>query len=224
MRKTLISALAASSLTVGIAATAAQAGGSDPATPPTTIPGLDGIGIPGLDPEQAQCFIDGVSTVDMSDLDSAMDLLTQCGIDPMDLLAAADPGTDTAVDPVVGTETSEVGKAELDPVAVAAVLDALGVDATSLECIDNGLAASAPGDDDAALGVLQACGLSLSDLLGAIVGLGDTASGEPSTPPTPPASLVEGSTDTIAADNALVAQVQEMLAQQGVEQIGRAHV
>ena len=92
MRSTLItSVLAASVLSVGFAATAGatESGDGGEIATPTTVPfNLDSLG---LTPEQMTCLMGSATNVDLQDMTAIMDLMTQCGINPMDLVAGATP-------------------------------------------------------------------------------------------------------------------------------------
>lgn len=216
MRKSLItSTIAASVLTVGFAAGAGQAAGSDPAAPPDTIPGMDLLSGLGLDPEQTQCLVDNAASLDLEDMNAIMSLMTTCGIDPMALVA----GGATVPEPAVGTEITVTGDdATLDPAAAAAVLVMLGVEPTGAQCIADGLlAADAPGTDEDSLLVLQDCGLTLNDLLAGVIALNELAAGSAVEPPSTEAGAPTTAGEGLASDNPMVAQMQEMLAQQGIE-------
>ena len=225
MRRTLIfSALAASALTVGLAATVAQAGGGrDPAVTPTTVPAipeLEDLSNLGITPEQSQCLIDNATATDTSDLNALLALMTQCGIDPMDIAGGLDPSVEP-LDPAVITESTKpgesVGTEQVDPVSVASVLAGLGLDQIDLQCIEDGLTTAVPGDDNAALTMLQGCGLTLSGLLAGLAGLDDTV-GAVDVPTVP--SVGSPTTVGIAAGSqgAIVEQIQQMLIDQyGIE-------
>jgi len=225
MRTSLItSVIAASVLTVGLAGGVVQAGNSDPAAPPDTIPGMDMLSGLGLTPEQTQCLVDSAGDLDLEDMNAIMGLMTECGIDPMALVA----GGATTPEPVVGTETSVVDDAAaIDPDTAAAVLTMLGVDPTSAQCIADGLlAADAGGTDEDSLLLLQDCGLTLNDLLAGVVALNELAAGSADATATtevgaPTLSTEVGSPTTagegIASDNPMVTQIQDMLSQQGIE-------
>ena len=195
MRSTLItSVLAASVLSVGFAATAGAtepgAGGGDVASP-TTVPfNLDALG---LTPEQMECLFGSASNPDMQDMTAIMDLMAQCGINPMDLTAGATaptvPGVPTTVFSAV--PTMPVPGGPVDPAAAAAVLLMLGVDPTIAQCIEAGLSAAIPpGDDNEALAILQTCGLTLNGLLTGIVAANAAAAA--SSVPTVPGLTVPG--------------------------------
>ena len=215
MRKSLItSAIAASVLTVGLAASAVQAGGNDPGTaPPDTIPGMDMLSGLGLDAEQTQCLTDNAADLDLNDMNAIMGLMTECGIDPMSLVAP----TGSTPDSEGGTETTVAGDDTVDPAAAVAVLAMFGVDPTAAQCIEDGLTSS-PATDEDALAVLQGCDLSLTDLLTGFVGLNSLAGGAEADASTPPDdSAPAGTGEAVASDNPMVGQIQDMLAQQDIE-------
>lgn len=224
MRRTLIlSATAAAAVVgvgVGFVASAAQAIGGTVATPSTTtvaLPALPGLDELGITPEQTECLLGSASSIDLSDATSMLEIFGECGIDLMGIAVGAE---DTAPDPVVETvvvaDTSlpdAPSGGDLDPAAVTAVLAALGVDTLDLQCIDEGLSTAGPADDEGALEVLRGCGLSLADLLAAMVGLDDAdGATDGSTTPSNTASAV----DTGSASE-IVDQIQQMLAGQGIE-------
>lgn len=217
MRKiVLLPAIAASALAFGFAG-ATQVSGSGPAAPPTTIPGLDQLATMGLTPEQTQCLVDNSSGIDMSDMNAIMGLMTDCGINPMDLLGA----TDTASDVVAVTETAPTentsGAGELDQATVTAILGLLGVDPTSLQCIEDGLSSAVPDDDNAALTVLQGCGLALTDVLAGLVSVNDVASvGD--LPTTPSVEGPDATGTGVGSSSGIVEQLQQLLRDQyGIE-------
>jgi hypothetical protein len=177
MRSTLItSVLAASVLSVGFAATAgaAESGDGGEIASPTTVPfNLDSLG---LTPEQMSCLMGSATNVDLQDMTAIMDLMTQCGINPMDLVTGATPTVPDVATSVLGAVTTVPGA--LDPVAASAVLAMLGVDPAIATCIEDGLLADiSPGDDNEALAILQSCGLTLNGLLTGLVAVNSAAAG-----------------------------------------------
>ena len=170
MRKTLILAPLA---LVGFAAGAAGVTHADSATPaatPTTIPGIP---VPDLEsimevltPEQLSCIVQNMGSMDASaDPAAALSALTDCGVSMDQLLQI------TTGEPVTGPVTpasSAVPGGAPDAATIAAVLGLLGLDATELSCLSASLAVP-PVDDAGALAVLQACQISLAELLGGIV-------------------------------------------------------
>lgn len=219
MRTTVISILAASTLAVGFAAAASAAGGTAVAVPSTIpgLPGLDGLDGLGVTPEQTQCLLENADGIDLNDLSSMLDLFTQCDFNPTDLLTVTPTDLDPVVASIAVTEASSsesVPSGGLDPVAVSAVLDALGLDAATLGCIDDGLSADVP-DDEGPLGVLQGCGLSLGQLLAGAVGLSGEMAGAADIPTTE-AGPPSDPTDT-ESELAIVMQIQRLLTDQGIE-------
>ena len=177
MRSTLItSVLAASVLSVGFAATAGatESGDGGEIATPTTVPfNLDSLG---LTPEQMTCLMGSATNVDLQDMTAIMDLMTQCGINPMDLVTGATPTVPGVATTVFGAVPTVPGA--VDPVAAAAVLAMLGVDPATAKCIEDGLlSAISPGDDNEALAILQGCGLTLNGLLTGLVAVNAAAAG-----------------------------------------------
>jgi len=171
MRSTLItSVLAASVLSFGFAATAGATESDDgrEVATPTTVPfNLDALG---LTPEQMECLFGSATSPDMQDTAAIMDLMVQCGINPMDLTAGVTAPTVPGVPTTVFSAVPTVPVGPVDPAAAAAVLLMLGVDPTIAQCIEAGLSSAiSPGDDNEALAILQTCGLTLNGLLTGIV-------------------------------------------------------
>ena len=214
MRKSLItSAIAASVLTVGFAANSVQAG-TDAAAPPDTIPGMDMLSGMGLTPDQTQCLVSSAGDLDLNDMNAVMGLMTECGIDPMSLVA----GGATTSEPAVGTETTTGDETALDPAAAAAVLVMLGVDPVAAQCIEDGLlAADAAGTDEDSLLVLQDCGLTLNELLAGVVALNELAGGAADAPDSSDVAAPTVAGEGLVTDNPMVGQIQDMLSQQGIE-------
>ncbi len=217
MRRSLItSVIAASVLTVGLAGGVVQAGNRDQAAPPDTVPGMEMLTGLGLTPEQTQCLVDSAGDLDVEGMNAIMGLMTECGIDPMALVAGGAP----TPEPAVGTETSVLDDAAaIDPDTAAAVLTMLGLDQTSTQCIANGLlAADAAGpDEEDSLLLLQDCGLTLDDLLAGVVALSELAGSADSPATTEVVGAPTTAGEGIASDNPMVTQIQDMLSQQGIE-------
>ena len=157
--------------------------------------------------------------VDLNDMTAIMNLMTQCGIDPLALGTGVGtptvptPGVATTLVPVTGT-----GTATIDPADAASIMLMLGVDPTAAQCIESGLlAATSPGDDNEALTILQSCGLTLNDLLIGVLAVNDLAAGTGVTPTLPVASGVP-TTAGVAVDNPLVQQLIDLVRDQyGIE-------
>jgi hypothetical protein len=209
MRSTLItSILAASVLSVGFAATAgaAESGEGGEIATPTTVPfNLDSLG---LTPDQMSCLMGSATNVDLQDMTAIMNLMTQCGINPMDIATAATPTVPGVATTVLSAVPTVPGA--LDPAAAAAVLAMLGVDPATAKCIENGLlAAISPGDENEALAIVQTCGLTLNGLLTGLVAVNAAAAGAtlPAVPTVPgvpttlsgatPGPLVQQLIDTV---------------------------
>lgn len=207
MRRSLIAiAATASALSIGLAGGLAGASGH-PDSPPPTDPSFDLDEVMSqLGPEQLGCLITNIGALDTNDLSGIMDLMSQCGIDLMDLVSG-----DSGAEPGVVTETAPPVPLTGALESAAAVLAVLGVDATSAQCIEDGLfAAASPGDDNEALAILQSCGLTLNDLLIGIVAVNDAASGASSDVFGPDDTAMSTESD-IASDNPFVAELQQML-------------
>lgn len=211
MRSCLItSVLAASVLSVGFAATAgaAESGDGGEVASPTTVPfNLDALG---LTPEQMNCLLSNATNPDMQDMTAMMDLMAQCGINPMDLVSGATaptaPGSPTTVLDAVPAVPGAV-----DPAAAAAVLAMLGVDPEAADCIEAELLAADPlGDDNEALAILKACGLTLDDLLAGLVTANAAAAGASVTPTLPGVPTVPG-VPTTASGEAPGPLVQQLI-------------
>jgi hypothetical protein len=191
MRTTLItSVLAASVLTLGVAATAgaSESGAGGQVATPTTVPfNLDSLN---LTPEQMDCLFANSGNTDLQDMTAIMDLMTQCGINPLDLVSGATTPTVPGIPTTSPGAVPTVPGGTLDPTAAASVLAMLGVDPSLAQCIQAGLAAAvSPGDDNEALVILQSCGLTLNELLAGLVAVNTLASGAntviPSVPTVP---------------------------------------
>jgi hypothetical protein len=218
MRSTLItSVLAASVLSVGFAATAgaAESGDGGSVATPTTVPfNLDALG---LTPEQMDCLLASAANPDLSDMTAMMELMAQCGIDPMSLGAGVTTPTVPGVPTIPGVPTTlplvvpTVPVGPLDPAAAAAVLLMLGVDPTTAQCIETGLSAAiSPGDDDEALAILQTCGLTLNGLLTGIVAANAAASA-PVLPTIPGVPTTVAGVPTTASGEAPGPIVQQLI-------------
>lgn len=212
MRRKLIATSFSVAALVGVAGGVAFASDADPAAaPPTTTP-IDDMGDIfgdlGITSEQGQCLLDSMSEVDLSDMSAMMTLIEQCGI-TMDQLLNMDPSVlDGEADPSAPTSAGEPTPGAIDPAAAQAVLELLGVESADIACISDGLATAAPGDDNAALTVLQGCGLSLSELLGGLVavdavivagGTVSTIAGAPGTEDATSTGMVDMLQDQLAA-------------------------
>jgi hypothetical protein len=227
MRSTLItSVLAASVLSFGVAATAgaAESGDGGEVASPTTVPfNLDALG---LTPEQMECLLGSASNPDLQDMTAMMDLMAQCGINPMDLTAGVTAPTLPGVPTTVFSAVPTVPGGPVDPAAAAAVLLMLGVDPTTAQCLADGLSAAiSPGDDNEALAILKACGLTLNGLLTGIVaanaaaatsplptvpGLPTTVAGVPTTASgAAPGPIVQQLIDTVQAQYGITLTVEQ---------------
>src|SRR6478735_7474809 len=217
MRKTFLSAVVAVSvLGMGITAGSLQAANdtstSPKATPTTTNP-LDLLTSLGLTNEQIGCLVANGANLDSEDMGQVMQLMTTCGIDLMDLMAVAESGGitgDTAV-AVAGVPTTG---------SASSVLDQLGLTQTVLSCVAAGLPNTTAGDDDAALKLLQSCGVSLDSLLVAALSIA-SAEGTSVTPGVPTTLAVApvtvaGTATTLGTDNGLVDLLQQQLTSMGI--------
>ena len=215
MRTTLISsAIAISVASVGFAAAAGasgpreedSAGQAAVAAAPTTVP-FD-LGSLGLTPEQLTCLTSNVGAIDLNDMTSIMTLMTQCGINPLDLVTG---GTSPTL-PAVGTETSVPGAAA----DLAGILKTMGIDEVSADCIENGLLGATSLGDTEALGILQSCGLTLSDLLTGVVAINEmVVSGSV---PTPTLAAVPTTASGVTTASPLVQQLIDSIREQyGIE-------
>lgn len=211
MRKPAIfTAIAAASLVFGASAGVLQASDSatEPGAVPTTIPGLDGLAEMGLTPEQSACLVANAGSLDMNDMNSVMTIMTQCGIQLDDLMGS---GTETNNDLTTPTVDAP---AVVDPATAQAVIANIGLTPADLTCLDNGLDPM-PVDDQAALVVMQNCGLSLTGLM---IGLVITGAGGQPEPidPTPTVSAVPTTVGVGTGGNTLVDMLQQQLAAQGI--------
>jgi hypothetical protein len=227
MRKTLIASSLAALTLAGLAGGAAYAteSGASPATPTSIVPGLDIFADMGLTPEQGDCLVANIGSVDINDMTALMELMTQCGISTEQLLEIGQTATESSLPAV--TETSALEEApppaELDPVTVAAVFALLGLDQTAVDCLVAEAEAVAPADDATAEGVFVTCGVGPLQILEAIVAL-DAQAGVVDVPAdtstvtiAPPATVdVVGSEPTATSGNAMVDLLLEQLAAQGI--------
>lgn len=220
MRKALIASTFAAAGLIAVAGGVAVADDTDrdpaPASP-TTMPGGDIFSSLGLTPEQGQCLVDNMSGVDLNDITAMTELISECGI-TMDQLADISMD-DLNLSDVPGVPTSSddsIEPSDEEPVAVVDVLAAIGLEAADLECIESGLAdaTAAPGDETAALELLETCDVSLIELLQGLVTL--DADGPTEGPATTGSDDVVTS-EAATSENPMVAQLQEMLAQQGID-------
>lgn len=213
MRKSAIfTALAAAGLVIGASAGALQAGdsASEPGAVPTTNPGLDGLAEMGLTPEQSACLVANAGSLDMNDMNSVMTIMTQCGIQLDDLTGA---GTDTGTNNDLTTPT--VGApAVVDPAMAQVVIANIGLTSADLACLDNGLDPM-PADDQAALAVMQNCGLSLTGLLIGLVLTGAGGQPEP-IDPTPTIAAAPTTVAQVSTGDPMVDFLQQQLASQGI--------
>ena len=223
MRKTFLSAVVAVSvLGMGITAGSLQAANdtstSPKATPTTTNP-LDLLTSLGLTNEQIGCLVANGATLDSEDMGQVMQLMTTCGIDLMDLMAVAESGGITG-DTAVGAPTTVAVAGVPTTGSASSVLDQLGLTQTVLSCVVTGLPNTTAGDDDAALKLLQSCGVSLDSLLVAALSIA-SAEGTSVTPGVPTTLAgapvtVAGTATTLGTDNGLVDLLQQQLTSMGI--------
>jgi hypothetical protein len=180
MRNTVI----ASSLIVvalgGLAGGVASASdsGAAPAAPSTTLPGMDVFTELGLTPEQGQCLVDNIGSVDMEDMTALFDVMTQCGITMDQLLQIGQSTADTLPGaPEASAPVAPVVSVAIDPAAATAALDQLGLDPVALECLATASTPSAPADDASAETIFQACGVGPLQVLEGILALHAAAGG-----------------------------------------------
>ncbi len=171
MRKTLIASSLAALAIGGLAGGAAFAAESDgsPATPSTLPPGLDVLADMGLTPEQADCLVANVGTIDINDTAALSDLMTQCGVT---FAVTAETTVESIEEPVTSGDTSTPD--DIDAATASAVLVLLGLDQTAVDCLVSG-SIGAPLDDAAAEQVFVACGVGPAQVLEAIVALNTLA-------------------------------------------------
>ena len=171
-------ALAATVLGLGGLAGFAGSAAASPPDEPIDIGAILDI----LTPEQFTCIAQEMMSVAEEDLGAVMGVMEECGVTLDQLLEVATgqatveesaPATgQTAVEEATpattapGTGTPLTGEPDAD--TITAVLEHFGIGSDDLTCIADGLAAATPGDDNAALLVLQECGLSLSTILEAM--------------------------------------------------------
>jgi hypothetical protein len=211
MRKRLLSTvLAASALAVGMSAGALHA--SDPATPdpantPTTTNPLDFLTSLGLTNEQIGCLVTNGADLDSEDISQVLDLMSQCGIDLMDVMTHMGDSGET---------TTTAAASALDPADVLAVLAMLGITPPDAECVATGIQTTAGSDDEAALIVLQGCGISLDTLLRALVQVNAQASGAKPEDATTPTAVAVPTTAVAPSGEPMVDLIQQMLADMGI--------
>jgi hypothetical protein len=216
MRRTVIATSLAVVSLAGLAGGVAYAtdSGASPAAPTTTaVVGLDVFSDLGLTPEQAQCLVSSLGTVDVNDMGAMTDLMTQCGITMDQLLQIGEQTGSTLPGEITTSVAGAVPTSEIDAEAAAAVLALFGLDKTAVDCLV-GQAATLPPDDDAAAEVaFITCGVGPAQILAGIVAL-DAAAGD----------VVADTTDTSVAGappsttgNAMLDLLLQQLAAQGID-------
>ena len=209
MRRTLIaSSLAALASAASPAELCSPPSLTDrPATPTTLAPGLDIFADMGLTPEQGDCLVANVGTVDINDITALMDLMTQCGISADQL---AQIGSQSATTEPGIAEPATTEPVDIDAATASAVLALLGLDQTAVDCLVSG-SIGAPLDDAAAEQVFVGCGVGPAQVLEAIVALNTLAA----------AAEVDTVTDVldsappVTSGNAMVDMLHQQLAAQG---------
>jgi hypothetical protein len=214
MRKTLIASSLAALAIVGLAGGAAFAAESDgsPATPTTLAPGMDIFADMGLTPEQGDCLVANVGSVDINDMTALMELMTECGISA-DQLAEIGSATATTAPATDSSTTAASLPTDIDPATASAVLTLLGLDQTAVDCLVSG-SIGAPLDDAAAEQVFVGCGVGPAQVLEAIVAL-NTLAGAVG-PVEPVVDVVATSGPAVTSGNAMVDLLLEQLAAQGI--------
>jgi hypothetical protein len=225
MRNTVI----ASSLVVvalgGLAGGVASASdsGASPAAPSTTLPGMDVFTDLGLTPEQGQCLVDNIGSVDTDDMTALFDVMTQCGITMDQLLQIGEASATTL--PAVSAPSAPavaVSSIAIDPASAAAALDQLGLDPVALECLAAASTPSAPADDAAAELIFEACGVGPLQVLEGILALHTAVGGGTTattiTPTTLTATTLSVATPATVTEtgNAMVDILLQQLAAQGI--------
>lgn len=208
----ILTALAVSGLVIGASAGVLQAGdsASEPGAVPTTTPGMVDLGGISLTPEQSACLVSNAGSLDMNDMNSVMVIMTQCGIQLDDLLAG---GTDTGTNNDL-TASTLGAPGIVDPAMAQTVIANIGLTPADLTCLDTGLDPM-PADDQAALAVMQNCGLSLTGLMIGLVITGAGGQGAP-VDPTPTIAGVPTSVAQVSTGNPMVDLLQQELANQGI--------
>jgi hypothetical protein len=215
MRRTLIaSSLAALSLGVlaGGAAFASESDGS-PATPTTLAPGLDIFADMGLTPEQGDCLVANVGSVDINDITALMELMTECGISTDQLAEIGSTITTAAAIEDVETTVAASLPSDIDAATASAVLALLGIDQTAVDCLVSG-SIGAPLDDAAAEQVFVGCGVGPAQVLEAIVALNTLAGA--AGPVESVVDIAVTSGPPVTSGNAMVDLLLEQLASQGI--------
>jgi hypothetical protein len=221
----LVSSLAVAALT-GIAGGIASASdaGVAPAAPPPTVPGLDIFADMGLTPEQTECLLTNISSVDTNDMGATMDLMTECGITMEQLLQMGSASTET----LPAEESAPVASAppppaEFDAATAGSVLGLLGLDQAALDCLVVEANASAPADDAAAEAVFTTCAVGPLQILDAILALDAAAGGVVASDGTVPEEEEEAPATTVAGSppvtsgNAMVDALLTELAAEGID-------
>ena len=219
MRKTLIASPFAVLALAGLAGGAVYAVDSEAspeAAPTTTTAATDIFEQLGVTPEQSECLVANVGSVDMEDLTALMDLMTQCGISTEQLLQIGQSGATTESSLVVETITSESSPpGELDPDTVTAVFALFDLDQSAVDCLVGEAETVAPTDDATAEGVFITCGVGPLQVLEAIVAL-DAAAGDVDTALDTPAISLAPTESVTSSGNAMVDLLLEQLAAQGI--------
>jgi hypothetical protein len=210
MRKILASSLVVVALG-GLAGGISQAAGADPAAPPDTTPGMDIFADMGLTPEQAQCLIDSVGSVDTNDMTALTNLMTECGISLDQLLQIGQESVVT-VPPIPTTEALAEAPPEIDAASAAAALASLGLDEATVDCLVSEAATATADDQDAETAFLN-CGVGAAQILDGIVAIA-AAAGMDTTLTT---EVLDATASTVeSTGNAMVDLLLEELASEGI--------
>jgi hypothetical protein len=199
----------------------ASESGAVPAAASTTLPGMDVFTDMGLTPEQGQCLVENIGSVDTDDMTALFDVMDQCGISMEQLLEIGQMGEATLPDVVEATTTlaAPPSSVAIDPAAATAALEQLGLDASALECLAAASTPSAPADDASAESVFGACGVGPLQVLEGILALHAAAGGSTdgaATTLTPTTLSVVTPATVPETGNAMVDILLQQLAAEGI--------
>jgi len=224
MRNTLIASALAVVALGGIAGGVASANGPDaaPAAPSTTLPGMDVFTDMGLTPEQGQCLVNNIGSVDTEDMTALFEVMTECGITMEQLMQIGQQGGTTlpAVVEAPTTLAPPASSVAIDPATATAALEALQLDSVAVECLAAAATPSAPADDAAAELIFQACGVGPLQVLEGILALHAAAGGSTDVTATTQTATTLGvatPATVVETGNAMVDLLLQQFAESGIE-------
>ena len=171
----------------------------------------------GLTPEQGECLVANVGSVDMNDLTALMDLMTQCGISTDQLLQIGqEPRRRRPWRPTSSwRRMRRCRPARSTPPRSPTVFEIMGLDEATVDCLVEGEAtAPSPTDDQSAEAVFIGCGVGPLLILDAIVALHEQTGATTAESTTTVAG--GAGDDGVSSGNPMVDLLLEQLAAQGI--------